>query len=293
MKDKNFEVYKLENSKEEFHYHLPSKMAKTAFFYLLAAGETQCAQNYQVKRHDNKSLLLMFVEEGTICGKCQNKEFMVHSNEILFLNCMNNHEYHVGGKTAKIMWFHFYGATSIEYYNILQQKFGNVIQVSKPDKVRELFEEMLNLNRNEATFFEFIVSYKIVRLMTTLYMSGIEKSSSLRLKNQMVETIVNYIKENYEKKICIKDIARKTNYNYYYISHVFKEIMGESVYEYASKFRIDVAKRMLVSDDYPIKEIGERIGYNTLADFIRNFKKREGISPLKYRLSYKNSGEEK
>ncbi len=293
MRDKNFEEYELKNSVEEVYYHSPSKMAETAFFYLLSAGRTKCARNYQVMRHDNKSLLLMYVERGTLCGKCQNKEFFVSDGEVLFLNCMNNHEYRVKGDSAEILWFHFYGATGIEYYNILQQKFGNVIRVSKTEEIKNLFEEILNINRKEIDNFELVTSLKILNLMTMLYAYGVERRSSLQIKNRLVETVVNYIKENFDKKVRIRDIAAKTNYNEYYLSHVFKEIIGESIYEYLTRFRIDVAKRLLISGDYTVEEIGEKVGYNFLADFIRNFKKIEHMTPLQYRLNNKNFGEGK
>ena len=47
--------------------------------------------------------------------------------------------------------------------------------------------------------------------------------------------------------------------------------------------RIHLAKKLLTSSDNSLTEISEKVGFNDYSYFIRIFKKRTGLSPLKYR----------
>ena len=58
--------------------------------------------------------------------------------------------------------------------------------------------------------------------------------------------------------------------------------------QYIDKLRFNKAKDLLVSSDYAIKEIVAMAGYVDEANFLRKFKKNEGISPSRYRDIHKD-----
>jgi AraC-like DNA-binding protein len=57
-----------------------------------------------------------------------------------------------------------------------------------------------------------------------------------------------------------------------------------------SQYRLQVAKDWLINTDMTIKEIAERLQYSNSHNFIRSFRKSEGITPGQYRVKYR--GEE-
>lgn len=59
--------------------------------------------------------------------------------------------------------------------------------------------------------------------------------------------------------------------------------MGISFSEYVSSYRHHMAKSWLAETDMAVKDIAEKLKYKNSQNFIRSFKKLEGITPGNYR----------
>lgn len=102
------------------------------------------------------------------------------------------------------------------------------------------------------------------------------------------ETIIQNMKEyaeaNFGSDITIKTLAEKVFFmNSAYLSHLFKEKMGESFSAYLCKVRMEKAKNYLEDSKYSITEVATITGYNDTSQFIRIFKREFGVTPKKYR----------
>ena len=67
------------------------------------------------------------------------------------------------------------------------------------------------------------------------------------------------------------------------LSHEFRRYIHHSVYDYILYRRIMLAKRMLFGSA-PLSEIAYRCGFGDYSNFLRAFRKMNGISPNNYRL---------
>ena len=63
----------------------------------------------------------------------------------------------------------------------------------------------------------------------------------------------------------------------------FKNTMGVSFVSYLNDFRLNVAARLLSSNDESILSVAENCGFFNLSYFNRMFKKKYGVTPGKYR----------
>ncbi|MDF1618528.1 helix-turn-helix domain-containing protein, partial [Petrocella sp. FN5] len=64
---------------------------------------------------------------------------------------------------------------------------------------------------------------------------------------------------------------------------IFKEEIGLSFVEYVREKRMDIAKELLKTKNYSVKEICYKIGYNDPNYFSRLFKKLVGVSPTDFK----------
>lgn len=64
--------------------------------------------------------------------------------------------------------------------------------------------------------------------------------------------------------------------------------MGIPVNEYLINTRISYAKELLKYTDMSVEEITYETGMNNVTHFINLFKKREAITPLKYRKAWRD-----
>lgn len=70
-----------------------------------------------------------------------------------------------------------------------------------------------------------------------------------------------------------------------YIGLVFRKVGGTSFLKYLTDIRMEETKRLLVTTDLTLREIGTRVGIENQNTLIRTFKKAEGVTPGQYRLS--------
>ena len=65
----------------------------------------------------------------------------------------------------------------------------------------------------------------------------------------------------------------------------FKEIYGETVFNYLFDYKMEFARKLLETGSYNVNEVGLKIGYSTSSHFIAAFKKKFGTTPKKYLLN--------
>ena len=97
--------------------------------------------------------------------------------------------------------------------------------------------------------------------------------------NKILKYLIQFVGENYNDTITIKNIAKRMGYNEYYILHLFKEEVGISLHQYIIQIRIKRAKRNNKSN---LLDTALENGFYDQSHFIRHFKKYEGITPNEY-----------
>ena len=101
--------------------------------------------------------------------------------------------------------------------------------------------------------------------------------------NDLVCDILEYIDNNINNKISIKDICDRFYYNRYYIMKLFKREIGVSINTYINNTRIYNSTKLIKDSNYSMLMVGLSNGFYSLEYFSEMFKKIIGVSPLKYR----------
>jgi len=108
-------------------------------------------------------------------------------------------------------------------------------------------------------------------------------------ENSLINEIIEYIYENYgDNTLCLQSIAKHFNYSVSYISRIFKEHTGYTLINYVDNVRMQKTKQLLREADYSISQILTLVGYNDKNNFIRKFRRSEGITPMEYRKNYQS-----
>ncbi|MBE6600605.1 MAG: helix-turn-helix transcriptional regulator [Ruminococcaceae bacterium] len=101
-------------------------------------------------------------------------------------------------------------------------------------------------------------------------------------KQQKIAPAIEYISQHYNENIKNDKLAAITGLSTVYFRKLFTGIMGVSPITYVHRFRIEKAKEMLKSDYGTLSYIARSLGYPSLYDFSRDFKKYTGTAPSKY-----------
>jgi YesN/AraC family two-component response regulator len=168
----------------------------------------------------------------------------------------------------------------INIIGILQDSGESVnILFDKQDRLFDELYALTNLNEIKKWFNKVVIKPVINRL---------EERRGSQYKNILTE-VIRMIEEEYDTDISLESCAARLNYHPSYIWRVLKKEMDITFSDYLSKFRLTKAKQLLEQSDMPIGEIAEKLRYNNSQNFIRYFKKLEGVTPGQYREKFKAS----
>ncbi len=83
----------------------------------------------------------------------------------------------------------------------------------------------------------------------------------------------------------LQEIANKIALSVPKLKEGFKHIYGETVFNFLLDYKLEYARRLLLSRKYNISEISNQIGYSTASHFISAFKKKYGTTPKQYMMN--------
>ncbi|MPM66574.1 HTH-type transcriptional activator RhaS [bioreactor metagenome] len=127
---------------------------------------------------------------------------------------------------------------------------------------------------------EIKASIEIVKACTSyIILQEVVKS----YKKTDAEKIIGYINENFNKDIKLDFISSKLNMSKTKLYNITKNEFNKTPGELIIKKRIDVAKSYLTKTDLCICEISSLVGISDYNYFSRIFKKKESISPSRFR----------
>ena len=101
-------------------------------------------------------------------------------------------------------------------------------------------------------------------------------------KQKKLEGVFEYIINNIDKKMTNDMLSEIAGMPTVTFRKLFTEVYGMPPMSYVSYMRVEKAKQLLLCDRGSISEIAQTLGYPSIYDFSRSFKRHTGISPKNY-----------
>lgn len=152
-------------------------------------------------------------------------------------------------------------------------------------------ELILKELKNKEKYFETICQ----NLLQILIMNIIRNTHTKKViaPDEDVNTECSYIKKYidnyYASDITLDHLSSLVFINKYSLIRDFKKYIGLSPIEYLIQKRLEIAKSLLETTDYSMRQIAEIIGFTSQSYFNQLFKIRIGQTPGEYRISNKQS----
>lgn len=179
--------------------------------------------------------------------------------------------------------------------------FGSLIQMLRncrqgitfgPKAIAHVLPMLTEISQMQPGFYRF------QKLLTILYelslqsdyrLLATESFSRSRIfnDNQRIEHVVNYIHAHHTEPIRLELLAEIAYMSPTAFSHFFHLHTHKSVSDYIIDERIGHAIRLLVDTNMSILEICYASGFQNVSNFNRQFLKRRGCTPGRYRAGYK------
>jgi len=98
-----------------------------------------------------------------------------------------------------------------------------------------------------------------------------------------IVNVIRFMEKNLSKDINLEKLAKKAAMSRHHFCRVFKKHTGITPMYYLTCKRIERAKILMLDDERTITDIIGAVGFQDQSNFIKNFKKIEGVTPSFYR----------
>jgi len=95
-----------------------------------------------------------------------------------------------------------------------------------------------------------------------------------------------FINEHSDDELSLTKVAKFSNISGNHLSEKFKEVTGINFVDYISRIRVGKARDLLQNSNLRISEIAFAVGFQSLSQFNRVFKKLTRKSPTQFRTAH-------
>lgn len=158
------------------------------------------------------------------------------------------------------------------------------------DTIKNISPRILSLNQKNGfdsvmeliSILHDLSSSRNMRTLSDSSFSDLHQPSNSR----RVEKAFEYLNNNYDKPISLKEIAKLVNMTEVSFSRFIKKRTGSTYIDTLNEIRLGHASRMLIDTTHSIAEISFNCGFNNISNFNRLFKKKKNCTPKEFRESF-------
>lgn len=242
--------------------------------------------------HFHQNVELIYVLEGAMDVDIEGRVSRLKDGDVCVINANRKHAYR---NTRGLFWLRLLINYKLvtENSDIGEAIFwcdSSTLDSDKYERLRKLLRAMLQHYIENREYEESlgyladcygILDYLIAHFM--LRVGDMRKSDEGDRYEDRLRQIDNYIYNNYDQPISMKDLSEKLYLSNGYLSRFFKKNYGMSFAGYLTNVRTLHAADDLLYSDEPITRIAYNNGFTSAALFNKVFKKVYGQTPSEFR----------
>ena len=198
---------------------------------------------------------------------------------IIFAPKEKQHHIYNGNATAEFFFIHFQCDALPEEITL---ETSRVYSMPPQKRVVSIFEEIIEETLSKRPNYEILCISQLLYLFSLIQRNDAEISNSQNKGWNGIARAIQHMNRYCDQNLKLEDYASMCHMSKYHFLRVFKAVTGITPLEYRNRIRIDHAKELLKNSNFSISEIGESLGYSSLAYFSTAFKKATGFSPTEY-----------
>lgn len=98
------------------------------------------------------------------------------------------------------------------------------------------------------------------------------------IRNEYTNQAMLYMEKNYMKDISLEQVAGYVGISSFYLSRLLKHQTYKNFVELLTDIRMEHAVKLIEKEDFTVKDIGSRVGYQSPTYFYKVFKKNTGMT---------------
>ena len=268
-----------------------SQSIKSSILHVQELGDFIAKREYYTKREGLASYLIKYTLSGEGVLEYGGQLHKLEPNQLFWIDCQEPQYYYTSPELEnwRVLWVHFYGPTSMAYYEIfqIQNKGSPVITMPPSNHISQALRALLSLydGTDSTPALDVYASEFLMQIMVDIIKNTAVQRQWLKIPD-CVQQARSYLVEHYDQKITLADLAQKYAVSKFYFQKQFKHYIGYTPYEYLLTVRLNRAKEYLRTTDNPVSQIACDVGIPNVGHFINLFKEQEGVTPTMYRKTW-------
>lgn len=115
------------------------------------------------------------------------------------------------------------------------------------------------------------------------------KKPSHALDDRRLQRVLQFVDENLQNSIALKDLAAIANLSPFYFARAFRSVTGSSPQRYVRQRRLEKAKEFLIDGTASLADIALTCNFSSQSSFTRAFTRAFGVAPGSYRENHNRS----
>lgn len=229
-------------------------------------------ENESGKRKVRPMWSVTFKYEGETEYICNGKKFISNIHNPVILPKGSSYEW----RCTKLGHY-----CAIEFDSNITHNEIIPFNISSPDKLMKIYKKLEHRQTIKSLTYKLDLMKGTYEALSFL-LNSIEKSYIPSKNYEKIQPVLDYIASNYVCNIKNDELAKICSLSTSHFRNLFREITGTSPILYIHSVRINKAKEMLRSDYKNISDIALSLGYPSIYEFSKTFKKHTGVSPTQY-----------
>ena len=125
----------------------------------------------------------------------------------------------------------------------------------------------------------------MVKTMPPLPSKSVDSREGNRAKSVDIWKARNFISEHSGEELSLTQVAKAVNISPNYLSEKFKQVTGIKFVDHVAHTRFEKARILLHDVGLRVSEVAFAVGFQSLSQFNRVFKRLAGTSPTQYRVA--------
>jgi AraC-like DNA-binding protein/mannose-6-phosphate isomerase-like protein (cupin superfamily) len=294
------------NSLEEDTRHGTKECPIFVMSFLTGKG-TFYPEGFFIERHWHHSIEILYIKKGNYRIELNMETLLLEEGDICIVNSGVLHEIEGLQRLTQhnvivfdpcILAFSYEDEFQKQLIKPLLLHQTALPQLLRPgesgyDKMLESYKEIVRLISEERWYLHTKLEIlKMIEILEDnqkiLWLSNTENAKE-KEKIDIYKKIVSYMEANYMEKITLQELAEQISCNKQTLCLLFQEIAAVSPIQYLIGYRINQAKKMLTDSTRTILETSMDCGFENVSYFIRQFKRRTGMTPTEYRKKGRGS----
>lgn len=147
----------------------------------------------------------------------------------------------------------------------------------------DLFRHLVKKPQNKDSYYTTAKLLELIYHLEKDSKQNKKASTSQTNESHAVKTAIDFMKNNFDKKITLELLGDIVGYSPNHFRNIFSNTMNTSPQKYLEKIRIDHAKFLLAQNELSIADIAYACGFSSQAYFTSIFKQNTLLSPNEFR----------